>query len=129
MLSVHVWKRELRSVTQFILNTSFWKKFTEYGRSQIFIYFENLCCKDLQVSNMKWYGYVFVKLFQKMTFYHYTLGADICTNILFYYWFYYCETSILESNSWTVTWNTCSLICFFFQNSCKVIFSREHLFL
>ena len=32
----HVWNRELKIVTQIILNTSFWENFTENGRSQIF---------------------------------------------------------------------------------------------
>ena len=50
----HVWNRELKIVTQIILNTSFWENFTENGRSQIFTFFE-----------------------KKMTFYHCTLCADI----------------------------------------------------
>ena len=41
----HVWNRELKSVTQIILNTSFWENFTENGRSQIFTFFEKLCWK------------------------------------------------------------------------------------
>ena len=51
----HAWNRKLQSVMQVVENTSFWKDFSENGKNQVFIYFENLCCKDLRISNVNWY--------------------------------------------------------------------------
>ena len=94
-----VWNSELRSMTEVILNTSFWKGFTENGSSTIFTYFKNPCRKDLYISDF-WCALVqiclFLRVFKKMTFYHYTLCADIFrANGLSYHSLYDCETLIL----------------------------------
>ena len=73
----HVWNREFKSVTQIILNTSFWENFTENGRSQIFTFFEKLCWK----KSFKRWRFITV---------HYAIFFFI------FYSLYGCETSILD---------------------------------